>query len=214
MIQSSFLTPATVIGLLACTAALCFLWSTWLFNRLVALRQRCCNALSQIDVQLKRRHDLVPGLVESVHGAMRHERETLEAVTRARVRAMEALRRIQRPDDDAGLAALASEEQTLTHMLAQVLAHMEAYPELKTSRNVSLLMEELVSVENRIAFARQAFNDSVVDFNSLRGSFPALIVAPALGFHDLSYLQFEERSLHLPAVTLTPDPSPKGSASP
>jgi LemA protein len=203
------MTPAILLVFLACTAALCFLWGVLLYNRLVALRQHCANALSQIDVQLKRRHDLVPNLVHAVKAAMRHERETLEAVTRARDLAASALHRIERTDDVSGLTALGLGEEALTLTLTRLLARIEAYPQLLTSTNVSQLMEELVSAENRIAFARQAFNDSVVDYNSLLGSFPALLVAPALGFRDLSYLQFEERSLHLPAVALAP--YPKGS---
>lgn len=206
------MTPAILLVFLACTAFLCFLWGVLLHNRLVALRQHCANALSQIDVQLKRRHNLVPNLVQAVKAAMRHERETLEAVTRARDQAASALNRIERADDACGLLALAHGEEALTLTLTRLLARIEAYPQLLTSANVSGLMEELVSAENRIAFARLAFNDSVVDYNSLRGSFPALLVAPALGFHDLSYLQFEERSLQLPLVSIAP--TPQGSAPP
>lgn len=208
------LTPAILLLFLACTVALCLLWGVLLHNRLVALRQHCANALSQIDVQLKRRHDLVPNLVQAVKAAMRHERETLEAVTRARDQAASAPRRVERADDASGLAALAHGEEALTLALTRLMARIEDYPQLRTSANISQLMEELVSTENRIAFARQAFNDSVVDFNSLRGSFPALLVSPALGFHDLSYLQFEVRSLRLPEVDIAPASTLQGSAPP
>lgn len=153
------------------------------YNRLVALRQRCRNAFSQIDVQLSRRHNLVPQLVNTVQGAMRHERETLENVTRARQEAAQALGQLP-PNflQEREMQHLARTENELTLLLAGLMARIEAYPELKAMQNTLLLMEELRSTENRIAFARQAYNDAVARYNSQRDSFPTLLFAGPLGF--------------------------------
>lgn len=165
--------------------------AVYAYNRLVTLKQRGLNAFAQIDVQLTRRHNLVPNLVETVKGAMKHERETLLAVVQARSRAIEALR-MTPPSllEQERLMHLAASENTLTATLSGLVARIEAYPELKAMRNTLQLMEELRSTENRIAFARQAYNDAVARYNSQRDSFPTLLVAGLLGFAPLHYLQF------------------------
>jgi LemA protein len=143
------------------------------FNRLVGLRNGVRNAWSDIDVQLTRRHDLVPNLVESVKGYMSHERETLEAVTQARSQAMRS---------GAGIATRAVAEMALTGAVGNLLAVAERYPTLKASQNFLLLQEQLTSTENRIAFARQHYNELVRQFNSSIAEFPRNVVAGAFGF--------------------------------
>jgi LemA protein len=143
------------------------------FNGLVAKRNRVKNAWAQIDVQLQRRHDLVPNLVNAVKGYMSHEREVLEAVSQARQQAIAA---------GADVAARAEAENRLTGALRSLFAVAEAYPELKASQNVLALQEELASTENKIAFARQFYNDAVLAYNTARESFPANLAAGAMGF--------------------------------
>ncbi len=199
------MTPETFLYLFAGLAVIVLVWGVFLYNRLVFLRQRCNNAFSQIDVQLKRRHDLVPNLVESVKAALAHERKTLENVTKARNQAMNVLQGLDNPADFRGLMALARGEEILTLCLGRLLARIEAYPRLRTSANVSQLMEELTSTENRIAFARQAFNDAAMAYNSTRESLPTMLFAGTMGFHELAYLKFKHKALEKPvAVTLAP----------
>lgn len=153
------------------------------YNGLVELRQRIANAFSQIDVQLQRRYDLIPNLVDTVKGAMAHERETLEAVIAARNQAQAAARAVVgNPTDGAALQQLAAAESQLGGVLGRLVALAEAYPELKAQQNMGLLQEELASTENRVAFARQAFNDAVMVYNTQRESFPDALVASQFGF--------------------------------
>jgi len=163
------------------------------YNRLVVLRNRFKNAFAQIDVQLKRRYDLIPNLLESVKGYMQHERGTLEAVIQARGAAVSAEgRAAAAPGDPAAMRALAQAEGALGGALGRLLAVFEAYPDLKANQNVAALQEELSSTENKIAFARQAYNDSVMEYNTQRETFPDNLFAGAFGFTSAELLQATE----------------------
>lgn len=152
------------------------------FNQLVALKNRLENAFAQIEVQLKRRYDLIPNLVEVAKGAMAHERETLEAVIAARNSAVNGLRdAAQAPQDGAAVQALAGAEGALQQAMSRFSMVMEAYPDLKTNQNMLQLTEELSSTENKVSFARQAFNDAVMAYNSYKQSFPAVLFAATFG---------------------------------
>lgn len=152
------------------------------FNQLVALKNRLENAFAQIEVQLKRRYDLIPNLVEIAKGAMAHERTTLEAVIAARNSAVNGLRdAAQAPQDAAAVQALAGAEGALQQAMSRFNVVMEAYPELKTNQNMLQLTEELSSTENKVGFARQAFNDAVMAYNSYKQSFPAVLFAASFG---------------------------------
>ncbi len=150
------------------------------YNGLVTKRNGYRNAFSQIDVQLKRRHDLVPNLVETAKGYLKHERETLEAVVAARNGAAAAVKAAAaRPGDPAAMQALSGAEGVLSGVLTRFLAVAEAYPDLKANQNMMALQEELSSTENRIAFARQAYNDAVMTYNNARETFPGVLLAAA-----------------------------------
>lgn len=161
----------------------------------MALRERWRNAFSQIDVQLKRRHDLIPNLVETAKGYLRHEREVLEAVVRARAEALRAGEAAAaRPGAPGTLAGVAAAEAALTGQLGRLFGVVEAYPELKASRTMLQLQEELASTENRIAFARQAYNDAVMRYNALRASFPTSLLARAFGFHEAEFFELPDEA--------------------
>jgi LemA protein len=169
------------------------IWAIMIYNGLVALRNRFKNAFSQIDVQLKRRYDLIPNLVETVKGYMAHERNTLEAVIRARGDALGASQRAAAaPGDPAAMRGLAQAEGVLGGALGRLMAVFEQYPELKANQNVLALQEELTSTENKIAFARQAFNDSVMEYNTRRESFPDGIFAGMFRFDAAELMQSTE----------------------
>ena len=182
-------------GILIAVAVLVLLiaWAMGLYNRLVTLRNRYKNAFSQIDVQLKRRYDLIPNLVETAKGYIKHERETLEAVIRARNSAQTAATAANaNPGDPAAMQALGQAEGALTGVLGRMFALAEAYPDLKANQNMLSLQEELSSTENKVAFARQAFNDSVMDYNTKRESFPGNIFAGMFNFGPAELLQATE----------------------
>ncbi len=161
-----------------------------IYNRLVGLRNRFKNAFAQIDVQLRRRYDLIPNLVQVAKEYLRHERETLEAVIAARNQAAGAVRQAAAdPTNSAALAGLAAAESTLAGTMSRLFAVVESYPELKANANMMQLSEELASTENRIAFARQAFNDAVMVYNTGRELFPAVLLAGLLGFAPASFLE-------------------------
>jgi len=165
-----------------------------IYNKLVSLKNRFLNAFSQIEVQLKRRHDLIPNLVETAKAYMSHERETLEAVTNARNDAAAILKGMD--DGNVGgaeMAKLASAEGALQGALGKLNVTMEAYPELKANENMMQLSEELTTTENRIAFARQGFNDAVMNYNTYRQSFPPVAFANTFGHStDAELLEFED----------------------
>lgn len=164
-----------------------------IYNGLVTGRNRYKNAYSQIDVQLKRRYDLIPNLVETAKGYMKHERETLEAVIAARNSAMSANQQASgNPGDPTAMKALAGAEAALTGTLGRLFALAESYPDLKANENMIQLQEELTSTENRVAFSRQAFNDAVTDFNTRCEKFPANFIAGPFGFHPAELLESTE----------------------
>jgi LemA protein len=165
------------------------------YNRLVTLRNRFKNAFAQIDVQLKRRYDLIPNLVETARGYMKHERETLEAVIQARNAASHAEQTVAAdPSDAAAMRGLMGAEQALTGALGRFFALSEAYPDLKASHAMTKLQEELASTENRIAFARQAFNDEVMRYNTAREVFPTNVIAGFFSFDEAQHMIIEEPS--------------------
>jgi LemA protein len=164
-----------------------------IYNGFVALRNRFKNAFSQIDVQLKRRYDLIPSLVETAKAYIKHERETLEAVIRARNVALAASQAASaKPGDPPAMQQLGHAEGALTGVLERLFALAEAYPDLKANQNMLALTEELTSTENKVAFARQAFNDSVMEYNTKRESFPDNIIAGPLRFDAAELLQATE----------------------
>jgi len=163
-----------------------------IYNRLVSSRNGYKNAFAQIDVQLTRRHDLIPNLVETAKGYMKHERETLEAVISARNAAVTGLKAAAaNPGDPNAVQQLAGAENALSGALGRLFALAEAYPDLKANQNMMQLSEELTSTENKVAFARQAFNDSVMSYNNTREVFPNSIVANSFGFAAAELLQIE-----------------------
>lgn len=170
-----------------------------LYNRLVSLRERVRNGFAQIDVQLRRRYDLIPNLVEAVRGYMEHERSTLDAVIRAREQAQKAeAGAVAQSAAPAAIQSLAAAELLLGKALLHLFARVEAYPELKASENVLQLQEELTSTENRIAFARQSYNDAVMRFNAARGAVPANIVATLFGFEPAAFFHLESEAERTP----------------
>jgi LemA protein len=180
--------------ILAVLAALVFFAIT-IYNRLVAGRNRFKNAFAQIDVQLTRRHDLIPNLVETAKGYMKHERETLEAVINARNTAVSGLKAAAAdPSNPEAMKQLAAAEQGLSGALGRLFALSEAYPDLKANENMMQLSEELTTTENKVAFARQAYNDSVMDYNTLRESFPNNLFAGWFNFQAAALLDIEDES--------------------
>jgi LemA protein len=166
-----------------------------LYNRLVSLRNRFRNAFAQIDVQLKRRYDLIPNLVETAKAYMKHERETLEAVIAARNSAAQAEKQVAgNPADAAAMQALIGAERSLAGAMTRFFALAEAYPDLKADSNMRQLSEELTSTENRVAFARQSYNDSVMQYNTARESFPANMIAGSFGFEEAPLLLIENEA--------------------
>jgi LemA protein len=168
-------------------------WVVAIFNGLVALRNRYKNGFAQIDVQLKRRYDLIPNLVEAAKGYLQHERQTLEAVIAARGAAVNAAQRAAAaPGDPAAMSGLAQAEGALGGALGRLLAVFEAYPDLKANQNVLQVQEELTSTENKVAFARQGYNDAVMAYNTRRESFPDNVVAGLFAFKEAMLLEATE----------------------
>jgi len=182
---------------------LVFLALVGLYNGLVRARNACRNAFAQIDVQLTRRHDLIPNLVETAKAYLAHERETLEAVISARNSAVAGLRAASAdPSSGAALRELSGAEGRLDGALGKLLAVVESYPELKASANMMQLSEELTSTENKVAFARQAFNDAVMAFNNAREAFPGSVIANLFSFAPAEPLQIANAGMRdAPKVT-------------
>jgi LemA protein len=179
------------------------LFAISIYNRLIAGRNRFKNAFAQIDVQLTRRHDLIPNLVETAKGYIKHERETLDAVTNARNLAVAGLKAATKdPTDPAAMKQLAQAEQGLSGALGRLFAVSEAYPDLKANQNMMQLSEELTTTENKVAFARQAYNDSVMQYNTLRESFPNNFFAGWFNFQQAELLEIEDEvKREVPKVT-------------
>jgi LemA protein len=194
-----------VLGITALVVVVGGMFVTGLYNNLVALRNRYKNAFSQIDVQLKRRYDLIPNLIETVKGYMAHERETLEAVVQARNAAMSAGKAAAAdPGDPAAIRSLAAAEGTLNGALGRLFALAEAYPDLKANQNMLALQEELTSTENKVAFARQAYNDAVMHYNTQRETFPSVVVANFLNFSPAQLFELDsEKERQAPKVSFT-----------
>ena len=172
-----------------------FVWAVGMYNGLVMLRNRFKNAFAQIDVQLKRRYDLIPNLVETAKGYMSHERETLEAVIQARNQAAAAGKAAaQNPADAGAMAGLMGAEGALTGALGRLFALSEAYPDLKANQNMMQLTEELTTTENKISFARQAYNDAVMVYNTRCQTFPVNIVANTFNFAEATLFEIEDEA--------------------
>ncbi|MBC6907316.1 LemA family protein [Saccharophagus sp. K07] len=185
---------STIVTLVIVVALIFYVIS--IYNKLVALKNRFQNAFAQIEVQLKRRYDLIPNLVETAKGYMAHERETLEAVIAARNSALSVLKSAAaNPGNADAMQSLAGAENALAGALGRLNVVMEAYPDLKANQNMMQLSEELISTENKVAFSRQAFNDSVTEYNSYRQSFPPVVFANLFGHStDAKLLEFEDRA--------------------
>ena len=181
-----------LVAILASAVALA-LYVVGIYNGLVALRNLVKNAFAQVDVQLKRRYDLIPNLVETAKGYMAHERQTLEAVVSARARATQANVNVAaNPADPAAMKELNQAESGLSGALSRLLVVSENYPQLKADSTMKGLMEELTSTENRIAFARQAYNDAVLNYNTSRDTFPQGFVANNFGFQAAEFFKIED----------------------
>ena len=177
-------------------------WLVGIYNGLVVARNRFKNAFAQIDVQLKRRYDLIPNLLEAVKGYMAHERETLDAVIQARNSAMAAEQKVAaNPADPAAIKELNRTENQLGNTLGRLFALSEAYPDLKANQNMLALQEELTSTENKISFARQAFNDSVMAYNNRREVFPSVMVAGMFGFTEAALFETAQAEREAPKVS-------------
>jgi LemA protein len=195
-----------LLGIVAILAVVLVMWGVGIYNQLVALKNRFQNAFSQIEVQLKRRYDLIPNLVETAKGYMAHERGTLEAVIQARNQAVSGLNKAAaNPGDPAAMQALASAETGLSGALGRLFALAEAYPDLKANQNMMQLTEEITSTENKVAFSRQAYNDAVTAYNTYRQSFPPVLFAGFLGHgQDAELLDFDDAQIaEAPKVSFT-----------
>jgi len=194
-----------ILGILAAIVVVLGLWVAGIYNSLVALRNRFKNAFAQIDVQLKRRYDLIPNLVETAKGYLKHERETLEAVIKARnIAAAAAQAAAANPADANAMRGLLSAETGLAGALSRLMVVSEAYPDLKANQNMMQLTEELTSTENKIAFARQAYNDSVMVYNTTRETFPNVIFAGMFSFLPAELFKIDDPTeRNAPKVSFT-----------
>jgi LemA protein len=196
------ITLLVILGVGLLLGLLLGIWLVGIYNGLVVARNRFKNAFAQIDVQLKRRYDLIPNLIECVKGYMAHERETLDAVIKARKGAMAAEQKVAaNPSDPAAVKELNQAEAQLGGTLGRLFALSEAYPDLKANQNMLGLQEELTSTENKIGFARQAFNDAATAYNNRREVFPAAMVAGMLGFTEAALLEAAQPEREAPKVS-------------
>ena len=190
----------TTIFLIIIAAAVAY--GIMLYNRLVGLRNQVKNGFAQIDVQLTRRHDLIPGLIESVKGYMKHEKQTLEAVIHARNQAVSGLKTAAvDPSNAEAMAVLSGAEQSLSGALGRLFALAEAYPDLKANENMLDFQEQLTATENKVAFSRQAFNDAVMGYNNGMEMFPGSLIAGWFKFSPATFLEIEsEQKREVPEV--------------
>jgi LemA protein len=187
------MTALIILGVIAALALILVFWIVGIYNTLVTLRNRFKNAFAQIDLQLKRRYDLIPNLVETAKGYVKHERETLEAVIKARNIAASAAEAVAtNPANGGAVKSLMGAEAGLAGALSRLMVVAEQYPDLKANQNIAQLTEELTSTENKIAFARQAFNDSVMTYNTTREVFPNVIFAGMFGFTPAELFNVED----------------------
>jgi LemA protein len=185
-----------ILGILLVLVIVLAFWIVGIYNRLVTLRNRFKNAFAQIDVQLRRRYDLIPNLVETAKGYLKHERETLEAVIQARNQAAQAASNAASDPSNAGaVQALAGAETALTGTLGRFFALSEAYPDLQANSNMSQLSEEMTSTENKVAFARQAFNDAVTFYNTQRETFPSNFFAGMFNFNAAELFEVKDEAV-------------------
>jgi LemA protein len=193
------------LGVLVVLVVILGLWVAGIYNRLVELRNRFKNAFAQIDVQLKRRYDLIPNLVEVAKGYIQHERETLEAVIKARnIAAAAAQTAASDPSSGSSIKSLISAEIGLGSALSRLMVVAEQYPDLKANQNMMQLTEELTSTENKVAFARQAYNDSVMTYNTARETFPSVVFAGTFGFQSAELFKVEDPTeRNAPKVSFT-----------
>jgi LemA protein len=194
-----------ILGVLAALVVVLGLWVTGIYNSLVALRNRFKNAFAQIDVQLKRRYDLIPNLVEVAKGYMKHESTTLEAVIKARNIALAASQSAAaNPADASAMKGLVTAETGLSGALSRLMVVSEQYPDLKANQNMMQLTEELTSTENKVSFARQAYNDSVMTYNTTRETFPNVIFAGMFGFLPAELFKIDDPTeRNAPKVSFT-----------
>jgi LemA protein len=199
------LSPTLIGGIVfVVVAVVVVLWVVSIYNKLVSLRERGKNAFAQIDVQLERRHDLIPNLVETAKGYMAHEKETLESVMAARASATQARIEVNGdPTNAAAMQQLGNAEGALTGALGRLMAVAEAYPDLKANQNMMQLSEELTSTENKVAFARQSYNDAATRYNEYKQQFPPVLVASVFGFSSSAYLETEDAKREAPQVSFT-----------
>ena len=187
------MTALVILGILLAVVVILALWIVGIYNSLVALRNRFKNAFAQIDVQLKRRYDLIPNLVEVAKGYLKHESSTLEAVIKARNIAFAASQSAAaNPADGNAVKGLLSAEAGLGGALSRLMVVAEQYPDLKANQNMQQLTEELTSTENKVSFARQAYNDSVMVYNTARETFPSVIFAGMFGFLPAELFKIED----------------------
>jgi LemA protein len=192
-----------ILGIIALVVVGALLWLAGAYNSLVALQNRFKTAFSQIDVQLKRRHDLIPNLIETAKGYLSHEKGTLEAVTQARNKAISAMQSASaNPGNPSAMAGLAAAETQLNGVLGRLFAVAEAYPDLKANQNMIALQQELSATENQIASARQIFNNSIMQYNTTLQSFPTNLVANAMGFAPAQLFELEsDKERQVPQVS-------------
>lgn len=197
--------PLLVLGITLLILVGVLVWVAGIYNTLVSLRNRFKNAFAQIDVQLKRRYDLIPNLVETAKGYLKHERETLEAVIKARNIALAASQSAAaNPADPGAVRGLVGAEAGLAGALSRLMVVSEQYPELKANQNMMQLTEELTSTENKISFARQAYNDSVMSYNNARETFPNVIFVGMFGFQAAELFKLEDPTeRNAPKVSFT-----------
>lgn len=197
---------STLLIVILVIAALLAFWGIGIYNRLVQLRNQVNNAWSQIDVQLQRRYDLIPNLIETVKGYMTYEKGTLEAVINARNQAQAARSRIENSGGptESSIKELIGAETALRGAMTNIMALAENYPQLRASENMQQLQEELSSTENKVAFARQAYNDNVMLYNTTQQEFPAVLLAGTLGHHPVELFQVEDQQVKkAPKVTFS-----------